>query len=75
MKAVLLAIVVSMSFGVRFDRQAEAAPWPARMQVVLEETRPLKFSRENRLPLYLWPAMGPGELDEAAAERLVKLLD
>jgi hypothetical protein len=49
--------------------------WRDNIQVVLNNTKPLKFERGNRLPLYLWPAIGPGELSPAAAEQLVKELD
>ena len=49
--------------------------WPDNIQVVLDNTTPLKYSRENRLPLYLWPAIDPGDLSDEAAERLVKELD
>ena len=49
--------------------------WPKRIQTVLDATKPLEFERGNRLPLYLWPAMDPGDLDEISAEYLVKELD
>lgn len=49
--------------------------WSDNIQVILDNTIPLKYSRENRLPLYLWPAIDPGELSDESAERLVKELD
>jgi len=49
--------------------------WPEKIQVVLEQTKPLQFDRGQRLPLYLWPAMNPGPLDTARAEQLVRLLN
>lgn len=49
--------------------------WTDNIQVVLDNTIPLKYSRGNRLPLYLWPAINPGVLNESAAKRLVKELD
>ena len=49
--------------------------WPEHIQLVLDNTKPLKFDRGRRLPLYLWPAMNPGRLDEATAEVLVRELD
>ncbi len=49
--------------------------WPSHIQVVLDATKPLKFDRGERLPLYLWQAMDPGSLDDQATEELVKELD
>ena len=46
--------------------------WTDKVQVVLDNTVPLRYDRGNRLPLYLWPAIDPGELDDKAAESLVK---
>ncbi len=61
------------------SRQGSAAPspaaWPAKIKVVLENTRPLEFPRGKRLPLFLWPAMDPGGLDASGAEALVRELD
>ena len=53
----------------------DAPPWSPRVQQVLEITKPLQFDRGDRLPLYLWPAMNPGELNERSAEELVRQLD
>lgn len=56
--------------------EEKAAPrWPAHIQTVLDSTKPLAFQRGNRLPLYLWPAMDPGQLDDATAEELVRQLN
>ncbi len=52
----------------------DGPPWSARVQTVLEVTRPLSASRGDRLPLYLWPAMNPGPLTDEQAERLVRQL-
>lgn len=53
-----------------------AAPaWSARVQTVLDAARPLQFPRQGRLPLYLWPASNPGDLDEATATQLLQELD
>lgn len=49
--------------------------WPDKIQVVLDNTKPLEYDRGNRLPLYLWPAIDPGELDDKSADILVKELD
>lgn len=53
----------------------KATKWPSHIRVVLDATKPLKYHRGKRLPLYLWQAMDPGSLDEEAAEELVKELD
>lgn len=66
----LLIAIIRLSFSQQQDR-----PWADKIQVVLDNTKPLVFSRGNRLPLYLWPAMDPGKLDNESAERLVKELD
>jgi hypothetical protein len=57
------------------DNAADAPKWSARVQTVLEVTRPLEHPRGERLPLYLWPAMNPGDLDDQTAEQLVAELD
>ena len=48
-----------------------AIKWPSHVQTVLDATKPLKYDRGKRLPLYLWQAMDPGQLNENALERLV----
>ena len=48
---------------------------PDKLQLVLDSTRPLEYPRGNRLPLYLWPAMDPGDLDPKTARYLVRELD
>ncbi len=55
--------------------QEQAPKWPDHIQVVLDSTMPLEYDRGERLPLYLWQAMDPGQLDKEAAEELVKALD
>jgi hypothetical protein len=55
--------------------QEPKSEWPKNIQLVLDQTTPLKHSRGGRLPLYLWPAIGPGKLDDARAQKLVRLLD
>jgi hypothetical protein len=49
--------------------------WPSHIKVVLDSTKPLKFDRGERLPLYLWQAMNPGRLNERDLEELVTELD
>ena len=36
---------------------------------------PVEFDRVDRLPLYVWPAMGVGTDDDAKAEEIVRQLD
>ena len=54
---------------------APEAGWPKKIQIVLDNAKPLAFPRANRFPLYLWPAMDPGKLDGARVEALVRELD
>jgi len=49
--------------------------WPENIQIIIDNTSHLEFDRGNRLPLYLWPAIDPGEVDEISAEAIVKELD
>ncbi|MHC4435333.1 MAG: hypothetical protein ACYTBS_26165, partial [Planctomycetota bacterium] len=49
--------------------------WPSHIQCVLDETTSLEYSRDERLPLYLWQAMDPGTLDDDAARELAKVLN
>jgi hypothetical protein len=46
--------------------------WTENIKVVFDNTTPLKYDRGKRLPLYLWPAIDPGELDDKNAELLVE---
>jgi len=55
--------------------QPPDAGWPKRIQIVLDNAKPLAFPRAGRLPLYLWPAMDPGILDAGRAEALASELD
>ena len=47
----------------RSPRVPSPAAWPAKIRVVLDNARPLAFPRGGRLPLFLWPAMDPGDLE------------
>ncbi len=49
--------------------------WSERIQTVLDVARPLESSRQDRLPLYLWPATNANDLDDETATHLVKELD
>ena len=54
-----------------YGAEKKAAKWPSHIQIVLNATKPLKFDRGERLPLYLWQAMDPGTLDDEATEELI----
>jgi hypothetical protein len=75
MKMIIRAVAVLTLVGAVLVVTAHAVEWPKHMQVVLDETRPLAFDRGVRLPLYLWPALNAGAVDEATATAIVKTLD
>jgi hypothetical protein len=57
---------------VKFSKaEDKSIKWPSHIQTVLDATKPLKYDRGRRLPLYLWQAMNPGQLNEKALEKLV----
>ena len=49
--------------------------WAEKFDLVLQSTKPLEHDRGHRLPLYLWPALDPGPLDDQDAEILVNELN
>ncbi len=71
---------ISVNLG-KAENQAGTPPcgnpakWPSHIQVVLDATGPLKYDRGERLPLYLWQAMDPGQLNEEATEELLEELN
>ncbi|MEW6234452.1 MAG: hypothetical protein AB1656_03620 [Candidatus Omnitrophota bacterium] len=69
----LLTFLASISRSPAAGEKAEK--WKKSIQIALDKTEPLKFDRGERLPLYLWPAMNPGKMDDGQAEELVHLLD
>jgi hypothetical protein len=50
---------------------SEEFKWPDKIRTILDNTKVLKYGNENRLPLYLWPAIDPGVSGSDMAERLV----
>lgn len=70
----LLQSFLVLSLGAA-EQDATKPAWSARMQTVLDATKPLEFDRGSRLPLYLWPAINSGKLDDQSAELLVRELD
>jgi len=75
LKIGLLLSLVLAAIMLCFTTERKEFQWTDNIQVVLDNTKPLKYSRGERLPLYLWPAIDPGELTDVGAERLVKELD
>jgi hypothetical protein len=75
MKSTILTCFLAFVIMLFTVAQEKSPQWKENIQVVLDNTTSLKYERGNRLPLYLWPAMDPGELDELSAEILVKELD
>jgi hypothetical protein len=53
---------------------AETRRYPS-IELVLKEAAPLQHERGERLPLYLWPARTPDNIDEKDAERLIRALN
>jgi len=61
--------------GTFIKAENKAKKWPSHIQVVLDSTKPLEYDRGGRLPLYLWQAMDPGQLNEEDLEELITELD
>jgi hypothetical protein len=55
--------------------EVKQQPWSENIQVILKNTTQLGFDNGNRLPLYLWPAIDPGNLSEDSAIILVREMD
>ncbi len=70
----LLILTVAMPLAAA-EPPGDGPAWSERIQTVLDVALPMEFSREGRLPLYLWPATNSGDLDDATATHLVKELD
>lgn len=72
MKLTITALFLILLITQCSTTEKEKIKWTEKVQVVLDNTTPLMYDRGNRLPLYLWPAIDPGEFDDATAEQLVK---
>ncbi len=70
----IIACMIAVA-GVSAQAAEPSPPWSDRTQLVLDITEPLVHPRGNLLPLYLWPAMDPGDLSGPEAERLVREMD
>jgi hypothetical protein len=55
--------------------EVKQKPWSDNIRVILDNTAPLKYDNGVRLPLYLWPAIDPGDLSNDSAMLLVKEMD
>ena len=44
-------------------------------QTVIQNTKPLTHPRGDRLPLFVWSAMGLGKMDDAEAEQAIRALN
>ena len=75
MKTLIFLLAFNLANAECSPPDEEKITWPEKIQVILDNTTPLEYERGNRLPLYLWPAIDPGELDEKSTELLVKELD
>jgi len=71
MKIQFVVLVLNVIIVQCISPVAEEKKWPENIQVILDNTRPLLNERKNRLPLYLWPAIDPGQLTDEDAEQLV----
>ena len=67
-----MAIGLLVTYSGLSNAEDNTTNWPSNIQVVFDTTKPLKYDRGNRLPLYLWQAMDPGQLNEKVVEKLVK---
>lgn len=71
MKATTLILLSAITLATTGSQIIEEPKWPEKVQVILDNTKPLNYERNNRLPLYLWPAIDPGVTDDKSAELLV----
>jgi len=57
------------------DTEVKNPDWTDNIQTILDNTKPLKYARGKRLPLYVWPAIDPGKQDGRTTEELIVELD
>jgi len=75
MRTIILIVLIVVTFVQCSPPGVEDIKWADNIRVVLDNTTPLEYDRDGRLPLYLWPAIDAGDLDSKAAEILVRELD
>ncbi len=69
----LLALLVT--FAVASGAEPGKSPFPAPIQTVLDNTKPLEHPRKDRLPLLLWPVLGGSVDDDKLQEVIIHELD
>ncbi len=74
-KPIIICLIILAINCTGSGPELESKKWPDNIQVILDNSTPLKWDRDGRLPLYLWPAIDPGNLTDSEAEVLVKELD
>ena len=52
-------------------REEKKKQWPPKVEVILTNSSYLKYGNGNRLPLYLWPAIDPGDFSPSDTRQLV----
>ena len=61
---------------VQAEKAVDTMPkWTVQVQTVMDVTKPLKYARGKRLPLFTNPTSDPGILDDKTAEHLVAELE
>ena len=73
--AICVGLALSTGPAEAAEKPNRPAVKPRRVDTVLAALKPLPGGRKMQLPLYLWPAMDPGLLDAASAQRLVHALN
>lgn len=67
--------ILNIAFNATSKEESQMASIPEHIKLILENTEPLKYSRGNRLPLYLWPIMDVDTGDNAETELIIRQLD
>jgi hypothetical protein len=71
MKIFIMMFLFFLSTTSFSPTDGEIIKWPDKIQVILDNAKPLEYELGNRLPLYLWPARNPGNLNDKESEILV----
>jgi hypothetical protein len=72
MKTIIMVLSVYVLL-LRCSSPAEikSTQWPEKVQVMIDNSSVLEHGTGDRLPLYLWPAIDPGDFSDPDAEKLV----
>jgi hypothetical protein len=73
--AVPNAILGDVNLSTFSQEDSGKVEWPEDIQIILDNTKPLEYPRDQRLPLYLWPAVGSIEFNSKTTPNLLKELD